>query len=1573
MDNGVTEPARLDVRTLMRGRRFLVMGGTGFLGKVWLSMVLDRFPDIDHVFLVVRQRTRKDGSIRQSSEERFWAEVATSPVFDPIRLKKPGTAFEAFLREKITPIPGDVTKPFAGVPQEVRDGLRGTLDALVNSAGVVDFNPPLDYSLNVNAFGMQNLIALAKDVSGPNKPLKFMHTSTCYVAGDRTGQVDEIDPREFPFPKAESLAKEHWDPAREIAECLDLVENVRHRSNDAFRQSAFLDEAKRNLRKKSEPARGSALKDEMEKVKRAYEEKRLIDGGTERAQYWGWHNIYTYTKSIGEQILCASGLPFAIVRPAVIESAVTYPSTGWNEGINTSAPLMYLANAGRLLQPTTEESVLDVIPVDLVAIGMILSLCELLEDTHKVVYQYGSSDTSPLKVTDLVELVSLDKRKHLRKNPEGNPVVSWVKQRIEASSVSVDRYTNSGPLVRSKQLGRLSKWVGGFKQGPLSNLTRPAAKSLEGFSKSLVIASKITDQFVPFTATHNYRFSTHHTRQAYERLEEADKALLPWNPEQIDWYDYMMNVHGPGLRKNVYPKIEDRIKRPRKALRQHDHLLDLLDEVADRFDLVPALMRTHDEGFLRVSYAELHQRAGDCARRLAAAGVVPGDRVLLSGLNHPDWPISYFGILRAGAVAVPMDPAMEAHKASNIARASAASLAILDKKARESFADVLSIDVIDIHDAADWLTDAQRAEASLPELETTGDSLASILYTSGTTGDPKGVMLTHGNFTALLASLASIFPLSSEDRVLSVLPLHHTFEFSCGLLLPLSLGAQIIYLDEINGERLSYGLQQGRVTAMVGVPALWQLLERRISGQIKDQGALFNTLIKGALEVNRRFGKTTQLDLGRLMFSPVHDRLGGNIRFLISGGAALPKDTQDFFNGLGLHLSEGYGLTEAAPVLTVAEAGPGKKGGNVGKPIPGVKIKIINPDDNGIGEVAAKGPNVMLGYYGNDAATQKSIDSDGWLHTGDMGKLDHRGRLVLMGRAKEVVVTASGENIYLDDVENTLGQIRHVKEYVLVGVDDERGGERLGMLAVTDEPGEGRSRHQVYEDAMDAIQGAISDLPAVLRPAVVKLVDADLPRTATRKIQRRECQKILQKIIDASPKKASRGSVSGPVAAAVASVAGVDVSKVKPDTRLLDELGFDSLMAVELASALSGLGHANPDPDDLLRCETVSDLTRLIGERVAVARKAEQEEKEQEKLTIPAPLAAAARTALRSAQMGFFGSGLNVKVVGRSNIPANRPTIVISNHTSHLDMGLVKYALGTYGKKIVGLAAQDYFFEGNRWWVAYFEQLTNLRPIDRKRGFRASFEQARDVVDEGCVVLVFPEGTRQVDGALGQFKPLIGKLSLETGVDILPLHIDGAYKILPKGSALPKGRDVTVRIGPPLNFDHFAKLTEGMRSTDSARVVANVAHEAVSRLQDGKVLDLDHDDVTYIADEVRLRRQGRSQPKKDPIEVAFESLSARYDTSRIEKPISWYFSLGGKTGPRWTVIVDEERCQVLSGKPPGGAADCVVKTSAEMMTRIIQKAYTPDPAEFFSGAIKTNEIPLLIEFSRVFNLAEAAQ
>ena len=1553
----------LDLRGLLNGSRLLVIGGTGFLGKVWLSMLLRHFAnEVEHVWVVVRPRKRKDGSIRLTSEQRFWKDMAYSPVFAPLQELFPGTAYEDFLREKITPIPGDITEEYAGVPADIRDQLRGRLDALVNSSGVVDFNPPLDYALNTNAFGMQNLVALCRDlgVEG-SKGLPMLHTSTCYVAGDRTGQVDEVNPLHHPFPKVDDLAAKHWSPQREIEECIDLVDNVRHRANDAFRQSHFLDQAMKNLRDRNEPRRGTALENELEKVKRAFTDKQLVEWGTERAQYWGWHNIYTYTKSIGEQILADSGVPYAIGRPAVIESSLTYPRVGWNEGINTSGPLIFIGVEGKLDLPYKPGAVLDVIPVDQVAAGMMATLGELLEGTQKAVYQYGSSDTNPLPIVRLVECVGLFKRRHYQAKGKGNPLLNKVQSRIEARHMHLDDYLTIGPKVRAKQVANLGKSLQGLARGAFRDVLTPAVSALKGLSKSLDIQSRIIDQFVPFTATHNYRFSTRNTRDAWNRLPQDLREAMPFDPELIDWHHYLLEVHCPGIEENVSPLIRDKMSKDAKPLARHDDLWQMIEEVADRHEHRPALMRTHEAGFARLTYKQLKARAEAVAVRLGQLGVQRGDRVVISGRNHPFWSVAYFGILRAGAIAVPVDVNMEAGPAATILRSSKPALALLDDLARENIepACLAADDAVPVHDL---LAICDRgAVGSLPPYEVDPDAVASILYTSGTTGDPKGVMLTHENFCSMVASIGRLFPLVQEDRLLSVLPIHHSFEFACGLLLPLSMGARIIYLDEINGDRLSFGLKEGRVTCMVGVPALWQLLERRIRGEVKERGSLVKLGFDTMIDVNLGAGKSIGLDFGRMLFGSVHNRFGGNIRMLISGGAALPKPTQDLFVGIGLPLAEGYGLTEAAPVLTASVPKPGAKAGHVGKPIPGVEVRIVDPDDNGVGHVEARGPNVMKGYYGNETATKATFSEDGWLKTGDLGKLDRKGRLVLSGRAKDVVVTAAGENIYLDDVENTLGELRYVKEYSLVGVADDRGGERLAMLAVPDDS-ESDARASMHDKARESIDDAIAKLPSFQRPSVIHLVDADLPQTAKKEPHRVKVREVLERIISATPERELvAGSSESPVLAAIAGVAGVDLAKVSPSTRLREAFGFDSLMYVELSAALESVGTGRPDADALSACETAAEIIELCGAPAP------------EKVDLPDPdptgpyyvpewMSEALKDNMAVVQNLFNGSGLDTRVEGRSNIPVNRQVIVVSNHSSHLDMGLVKFALGRYGKKLTALAAKDYFFEGNRLKVTWFTHFTNVEAIERRQGFRASLRQAREVLDRGRLCLLFPEGTRQPDGQLGEFKPLVGKLSLDSGVDILPVYIDGAYRVMPKGSMMPSGRGITVKIGPPLEVAHLRRLTDGMKSSLAARHAAGLARDAVAALRDGEVMR-----ISELAAE-------DAAPKKvltaDEIaQKALASLPERFDASTYTKDLTWYFSLGGKDGPRYTLNVTADGASWKAGRPDGDA-DCVVKTSVDIFRRIVHEGYAPDPAQFMSGAIKTNDIALLIMFSQVFKLSE---
>ncbi|MDB4946696.1 MAG: Long-chain-fatty-acid CoA ligase [Labilithrix sp.] len=1555
----------LDVRTQLEGSRLLILGGTGFLGKIFWVMMLARYPSIGRIYLLVRASKTK------TSEQRFWAEVATSECLDPLRAQH-GDQFEAFLKQRIVPINGDVGLPNCGIDSALLAELKGTIDAVVNVAGVVDFNPPLDEALDTNAFGAQNLVELSKALG--NAPL--MHTSTCYVVGNRKGLIMEEKPGSVhPFPRSEELGAELWNPKREIDDCLDLIAQAKSRAEDAFRQSEFMERAKKNLLRRGEPTIGKPLEAELKTVKRKYVSDRLVEAGLERATHWGWPNISTYTKSIGEQIIASSGIPYTVARPACCESTIEFPFPGWNEGIGTSAPIIFLVMKGHH-QILGRDAILDFIPADIVCAGMILTLVELLEGTAKPTYQYGASDVNPATSERFGELIGLYKRKYYQRTGKGNPFVNFIQQHMEPAVVDRERFQRVGPgaiAKASKVVARVLKSA----PGPAAAIGKPAGKALEAFARQDEKIDFILTLFAPFTLDQKGPFSCANTHAAYARLSSEDRARLPWYPEKIDWADYWMNQHMPAMEKRVLPWMDEKYKKELAPLRSHETLASLVDQMAERHEHAVAFGRVEDDGIARTTFADVRTRADAVAARLAALGVKKGERVVLSAHNHPDWPIAFFGIVRAGATCVPVDPALEPSSFVNVVRESEARVVVWDAKVEAAVGDAvrgMGAGAI-LTPALGVLTDALPQEgdpASLarPAVDVYEDDIASLIYTSGTTGKPKGVRLSHSNFTSIIAALAPLFPLNGGDRVLSVLPLHHTFEFTAGLVLPFSRGARVVYLDELKGDRVSHALKLSRATAMVGVPAVWQLLERRILSQVSAKGPVAEKAFDLAAELNRKLGKSTGIDLGKLLFGPVHEGLGGSIKYLISGGAALPKDTADLFAGLGFKLTEGYGLTEASPVLTVAKAG--SAAGQVGKPIPGVSIKIDAPDEHGVGEVLARGANVMTGYT-DEEATKEVLTGDGWLRTGDLGKLDRKGQLVLAGRVKDVIVTSTGENVYPDDIERLIGKVAHIEELAVVGVTGRSGGERVGLIAKPEDD-DTILRSERLDRANKALREAINKLPYAKQPTVVHLYDAALPRTATRKVKRTEARKMLERMIAATsrPDDGETEAPSSPVRVAIAAVKGKKVTEIHGDLTMADELGFDSLALTELLVALEAK-YGALDPKELQSCLTVADVEALVGTERASLRpqqlatqpggryaiEGRDAKKTDKTIVLPEPVQEQGKKLIGKVQDFFYGEMMRSKITGRAFIPHNRNTIVVANHGSHLDMGFARHALGSYGEDIVTLAAQDYFFEKGTLSRAFFENLTNLKSLDRKGGLRASERQAGDILQRGKTMLIFPEGTRSTDGEVHEFKPLLGHLALTYGVDILPLYLGGTRDAMPKGSRVPTKRDLFARIGPPITVADMRRLTEGLSPADASREVAKLARRAVDALKKGEIVDAS-----------RMKSLSETaEPEEHPLVTLFAHLETKFSPAAVEKPMSFYFTLGDDANAKWTVRVSKEKCEVKAGKPEGGTADCVLKTSPEIFTKIVRDAFTPGPAEFISGQIKSNDIELLMTFQKVFQLA----
>jgi long-chain acyl-CoA synthetase len=796
--------------------------------------------------------------------------------------------------------------------------------------------------------------------------------------------------------------------------------------------------------------------------------------------------------------------------------------------------------------------------------------------------------------------------------------------------------------------------------------------------------------------------------------------------------------------------------------------------------------------------------------------------------------MAYFGIIRTGATAIPLEKESATSEIERLLRLGEASALLASPKLladHPGLEKLKGIPVYSLEDVFRLLPEAteQKRITELPDSVQPG-TVASILFTSGTTGNPKGVMLTHKNFASLVAKLLSIYDIEREDGMLSVLPLHHSFEFTTGLLLPLSRGAQIVYLEEVNGENVSRALKKGQVTCIVGVPALWDTLKRRILGKFQERSPRLEDLVNALIDANYLLRDETPLNFGPLLFFPIHMAFGGRIRYLISGASALSESTLKTFRGLGFNLNEGYGLTEAAPVLTVTRPDGRVVAGSVGQPLPGVEIRIHEPDRKGVGEVLARGPNVMAGYFQNEKATGEAL-RDGWLFTGDLGRLDEEGNLYIVGRSKEIIVDSNGKNVYPDEIEELYAAAGLIQELAVVGLPD-GAGERVAAVVVPEKDLEDAERR--IEEHMHEVS---SKLPLYKRVKTFEIRSEELPRTPTRKVKRRELVAWLQekRILEAKEPPAADSDKEW-LLSMVARISEKPRSAVFLDTGL-DELGFDSLMYSELAGAIETATGDTVSAEALMSTGGIREIAENLKRSPHREWSPSRREADDAKLELPDIVKQAGRASLSAVQKWFYHDLLKPEFRGRANIPSHVHFLVVANHASHLDMGLVKMALGDSGKNLVALAAADYFFD-NKVKRTFFENFTNLVPMERKGSLRKSLEWAFHLLEQGYNVLIFPEGTRSRQGSIQPFQRGLGHLVLRARVGVLPLYLE-TYRALPPGAWYPQSREVSASIGPFLSFETLSQAAAGLPRSDAERVVTGLVQRVVEGLRDGIPIDVE--------------------------------------------------------------------------------------------------------------------------------------
>ncbi len=884
-------------------------------------------------------------------------------------------------------------------------------------------------------------------------------------------------------------------------------------------------------------------------------------------------------------------------------------------------------------------------------------------------------------------------------------------------------------------------------------------------------------------------------------------------------------------------------------------LTPVIDNLAEHH-AKPALIALREDGMHTWSYTEL----AECVLRLGAglAGRVGrGETVAIFAADRPEWIAAALAAMRAGAAVLPLDVQAPEDVLAHVLADSGARLVFTtaDKLERLARADTRIVPVLldaDERDARSWRGLFDGTPRALPQAAP--DDVAALFYTSGTTGMPKGVPLSHANLAFQVNTLRAAGLVSAEDRVALPLPLHHVYPFVLGVLTPLALGLPLILPQALTGPQIVRALREGEASVMIGVPRLYGAMFDGILARVRSRGRMSAALFRRTLAVSVWLRRNFGVYVGWRLFHRLHRQLAPHLRLLACGGAALPAELAWRLEGLGWRLAIGYGLTETAPLLSL-NLPPSPRLNSVGRPVPGVDIKIdtavrVEHLEHGLppgqGEILARGPNVFRGYRNLPEQTRAAFTSDGWFRTGDLGQFDSEGYLHITGRVKELIVTAGGENIQPEGVENAYAAHPFIREFALL----EYQGNLVGL--VLPEPGEIRRRG--YTEIPAAIREAVNDvsktLPSYQRVTDFAVTRDPLPRTRLDKLQRHllahcyEQAKALEQRPEAAPhgplalermSTQDRLLLENPVARQVwdGLCARYPERRLTPDTGLRLDLGVDSLGWIELALEIQRHGGVELTEDAIGRIETVRDLLKEVQQAPAASGAlVSWEEPEQvlsaEQLRWLEPLGALLSAVsctlfllIRLTLRLLF----RLRVEGLERLPPGQ-FVLAPNHVSYLDPLVVGAALPWRLVRRTDWGGWTGVMFTNPLMRA-FARLARVLPLEPERGALSSLAFGAAALKRGHNLVWFPEGERSASGKLLPFRPGIGMLLNRFSTPVAPVYIHGAFEALPVNRRWPRLRKITVTFGAALDPRELAAAGAG---SDASERIAHALHDAVQCL-----------------------------------------------------------------------------------------------------------------------------------------------
>ncbi len=886
---------------------------------------------------------------------------------------------------------------------------------------------------------------------------------------------------------------------------------------------------------------------------------------------------------------------------------------------------------------------------------------------------------------------------------------------------------------------------------------------------------------------------------------------------------------------------------------------------AGRFASHIAVQLVHRESVEAVTYGELQKKADAAARFLSSCKIQPGDRCAILADNDITWCAAYLGVLRVGAVAVPFDTHYAPRQIAKLLEDSGAKIVFTTERYAPAVEEACGLAGTSVKPAL--LRDIEKesesrnapGEVLRANVATVMDA-AVILYTSGTTSDPKGVVLTHGNLLAEAAAVFAALKLDENDSILGVMPLYHSLAQLANLLLPFIVGARVIYLEEISASEMLRALREQRPTLFCCVPQFFYLIHQRVLRKVAESGRMRSMLFRSLLHLNGALRRVTRLNLGPIFFSAVHDVIGKKMRLLVTGGARFdPAVGRDFYK-LGFNLLEAYGLTETSGAATLTPPGEGGQG-SVGMPLPGIEVKIMpaasSADGTMSGEIAIRGPIVMKEYFQRADATAEVV-KDGWFLTGDLGRLDDRGRLTITGRKKEVIILSSGKNIYPEEIEAQYAQSLFIKELCVLGMalPGEPAAERLHAVIVPDlEVMQARKVVNMKEVLRFDIENISVHLPAHKRILSYEIQMEPLPRTTTRKLKRFEIERQVKAQRAENVESGGPGQpvseeetawAADPVVARALEVlreAAHDKAAVRPQANLELDLGLDSIERVELLTNLEQLfGGRIPSEvaQSIYTVRQLVDAARSQNNARAAAPPANAWDKLLKEIPENDPYFTDLLKPQRIVTLvgfGIFKLGyllarvlVRFQVTGFENLPDRGAYLICPSHETYLDPFFLASALPyRVFRKLFHVGASEYFATPLRRKAAKWMRLA---PVDPDANLIRALQAGAFGLRHGKILVLFPEGERSIDGEVKKFKKGAAILGSHLQVPIIPVAFNGMFPIWPRNrgfswrAILPwSGTKVQIRFGarmqpaPPPGRDglqvsteaHYAAVTEELR------------------------------------------------------------------------------------------------------------------------------------------------------------------